>query len=476
MPAQRSERDGSGPSMIMLGFGTVGRCALPLLLGRLGIPASRYVVVDGEDQREAALPYIGAGVEYIVSPLRRENYARILSDLARPGDILVNLAVSVKCLDIAEWCQSHGVIYIDTAFEPWDDDIFEENEPVFQRTIYHYHHAARAMGARWRPGGPTAIFGHGANPGLATHFMKAALLEAARVVGDEAQAPATQTEWARLAMRLGVKVVHISERDTQSSPLPRAPREFVNTWSIVGFIEEASRPVELGWGTHETAYPSDAHFHEQGSKSCLYIPRSSQGFQLRSWVPRSGPIVGISLPHSETITISDCLTFKRGDEVIYRPTVAYVYLPCDAALASLHETMMLDWELPSAMRVMSTDIQSGADELGVLLLSERFGGLWYGSYLDIDAARKLVPHSNPTAVQVAAGVVSATVWSLKNGLEGYCEPEDLPFQEILETARPYLGSLRSTTTEWNPLKRRRILYGGSLLDERQPYVLGNFLV
>ena len=68
-------------------------------------------------------------------------------------------------------------------------------------------------------------------------------------------APVGRIEWAQLAQALGVRVIQVSERDTQSGAMPRAPGEFVNTWSVEGFIAEALQPVEIGWGSHETQGP-----------------------------------------------------------------------------------------------------------------------------------------------------------------------------------------------------------------------------
>ena len=65
--------------------------------------------------------------------------------------------------------------------------------------------------------------------------------------------------FARLSQATGTKVIHISERDTQVSSLPKAINEFVNTWSIEGFYEEGTAPAELGWGTHERRLPKHAY-------------------------------------------------------------------------------------------------------------------------------------------------------------------------------------------------------------------------
>ncbi len=42
--------------------------------------------------------------------------------------------------------------------------------------------------------------------------------------------PQTRAQWAQLARSVGVKGVHVSERDTQRAAVPRRAGEFVNTW------------------------------------------------------------------------------------------------------------------------------------------------------------------------------------------------------------------------------------------------------
>ena len=66
----------------------------------------------------------------------------------------------------------------------------------------------------------------------------------------------------RLAMKLGVKVIHVSERDTQITDRPKQVDEFVNTWSVEGFREEGTTTAEMGWGTHEKELPPRAYEHD----------------------------------------------------------------------------------------------------------------------------------------------------------------------------------------------------------------------
>jgi homospermidine synthase len=203
-------------------------------------------------------------------------------------------------------------------------------------------------------------------------------------------------------------------------------------------------------------------------------------------VPLGGPIEGLAITHNESVTISDYFTLTadgapEGSGALYRPSVYFVYLACDGAMASLAETMMRGWEMPAAQRVLNAEITEGRDELGVLLLGDdpadgSTWGWWYGSQLDIHEARRLVPGNNPTAIQVAAGALAAAVWAVRNPGRGYCEPEALPHDEVLAVALPYLGPMASVATDWTPLEGRNAGVPEPWLDEADPWQFGNFLV
>ena len=464
--------------ILMAGFGTIGQCVLPMLLDTLAIEPARVHVLDGDDHRDAVRAWRERGVGYSVRRIRRDRIASAMQGLAERGDVLVNVTVGVDSVALADWCQEAGVAYVDSSIEPWDDVSWDPAQPAGARTEYVYHQIARRHAAtRWAEDGPSAVFCHGANPGLVSHFVKAALLDLADALGIEAPTPEGAGGWAELAERTGTRVIHISERDTQVSSEPRRPGEFVNTWSVPGFLEEASMPVEIGWGTHEKTLPPGGRRHPSGPGNAIYIPRASARAWIRSWVPLGGPIDGIAIPHSESVTLSEYLTrYAQDGSPRYRPSVAFSYLPCDAALASLHESVMRDWRAPDSERILNHDIVEGRDELGVLLMGHRLGGWWYGSQLDIHEARRLVPGHNPTAIQVAAGVLAALLWVIDHPRRGYLEPEALPHEQVLEVARPYLGPMVSMPTDWTPLAKRQALFEEAGLDPEDPWQFANFFL
>ncbi|MFP3741052.1 homospermidine synthase, partial [Burkholderia sp. SIMBA_019] len=81
-----------------------------------------------------------------------------------------------------------------------------------------------------------------------SHLVKRALENLASDLGQTLPPSIQRQDWARLAQALGVKVIHIAEYDSQCADHLKETGEFVNTWSVEGFIAEACQPAELGWG------------------------------------------------------------------------------------------------------------------------------------------------------------------------------------------------------------------------------------
>jgi homospermidine synthase len=334
--------------------------------------------------------------------------------------------------------------------------------------------------------GPTAILDHGANPGLVSHFTKQAIEDIAYKIIlekptdyriNEIKLALNSKNFAKLAQLEGIKVIHISEKDTQISLIPKKPNEFVNTWSIPGLYEEATAPAELGWGTHEKKLPKGIIFHKTGPKNQVCLESQGLDTIVRSWVP-SGEILGMVIRHGEAFSISDRLTVWENQKAIYRPTVNYAYCICDAALSSLYELKMRQFEIQENIRIMSNDILQGEDELGVLLMGHDYNAWWIGSILDIKEARKLVPNQNATTVQVAISAVAAIKYMINHPNNGVCLPDDLDHKEILDFAKPYLGKFLSISTDWTPLKRKAsyFSYNKNIINPKDIWQFTTFLV
>jgi homospermidine synthase len=458
--------------LVIIGFGSIGQGVLPLLLRHIEINPELITIITAEPRgHDVAAEY---GVRFIQTALTRSNYRSQLEPALGRGDFLLNVSVDVSSVALIELCQERGALYLDTCIEPWPGGYTDPGLPPAARSNYALRESALALRARY-PQGPTAVLTHGANPGLVSHFVKQALIDVAQdgVLGSET--PAGQADWARLAQRLGVKVIHIAERDTQVSTTPKEPGEFVNTWSIDGFVSEGSQPAELGWGTHERYFPSDGRRHDFGSGAAIYLLRPGAATRVRSWTPLEGPYHGFLITHGESISIADYLTLKEGDTVRSRPTCHYAYHPCDDAVLSLHEFAGKGWRLQDRKRLMMEEIATGIDELGVLLMGPPKGVYWFGSCLTIAEARRVAPHNNATSLQVTAAVLAGMVWAIEHPREGIVEPEEMDFERVLEIARPYLGEVVGVYGDWTPLKDRERLFPEDL-DREDPWQFKNVRV
>jgi homospermidine synthase len=450
-----------GGRILVIGLGSVSRCTLPLLFAHVEASPSQYTVIDFGDVATDARWVVEHGAAFEPERVDQDNYRDLLGRHVGPGDVIIDLAWNIGTIDLLDWCRAHGVRFVNASLEVWEPYAGIGVDTPMQRTLYARHMVLRDMIARWGDNrGPTAVLDHGANPGLVSHFTKAGLADIAeRWLADAPPGPARDAVagalasqgWNELAQALGVKVIHISERDTQVSVAPKRENEFVNTWSVEGFFEEGIAPAEMGWGTHERRLPARAQFHSRGPGNQICLAQPGCRTWVRSWVP-CGEIVGMVIRHGEAFSISEALTVRRGGVAVYRPTVHYAYCPADAAIASLHELHMRNDQLQAAQRIMNDDIVDGRDELGCLLMGHPFTSWWIGSLLDIHEARRLVPHQNATTLQVAAAVLGAVQWLLDNPDRGVCLPDDLPYDEILAHARPYLGPVVSEATDWTPVQ------------------------
>jgi homospermidine synthase len=463
--------------LVMVGFGSIGQGVLPLILRHIELDPASITIVTAEERGHAeAREY---GISFITEALTQENYQAVLSPLLSSGDFLLNLSVDVSSVALIEFCRSQGVLYLDTCIEPWAGGYTDPSISPSRRSNYALREMALAMRrkeyGRTDQGAPTAILTHGANPGLVSHFVKQALLNIARDSGVHIDRPVSRSEWAALMERLSVRVIHIAERDTQIAGIPKQVGEFVNTWSIDGFIGEGSQPAELGWGTHERAFPDDGARHDFGDGAAIYLNRPGASVRVRTWTPLEGAFHGFLITHSESISIADYFTLKQGDRVRFRPTTHYAYHPCDDAVLSLHELAGKNWHPQATSRLLMDEIVSGIDELGVLLMGHSLGAYWYGSQLSIEEARLLCPHNNATSLQVTVAVLAGVIYAMENPSLGVVEPDELDFARILDICNPYLGKVVGQYSDWTPLLDRGRLFP-EVVDATDPWQFVNFRV
>eukprot|EP00047_Mylnosiga_fluctuans_P012840 m.28059 g.28059 ORF g.28059 m.28059 type:complete len:482 (+) comp4492_c0_seq1:97-1542(+) len=463
-------------AVVIIGFGSIGRGILPLLERHISFNPAHLVVIDPRDTNRKILDE--RGIRFIQEAVTSTNYTALLTPLLTSGagrGFCINLSVDTCSVSIMELCRDVGALYIDTVVEPWAGFYFDSKLGPEQRSNYALRENLLAARRR-RPGGPTAVSCCGANPGMVSWFVKQALLDIADRCDMIVDVPTTREGWGRLAMQLGVKGIHISERDTQRASVPKPANVFINTWSVDGFISEGMQPAELGWGTHEKSFPERGRKHTSGCGAAIYLLQPGGNTRVHTWAPTPGPQFGFLVTHNEAISISDFLTVRSGENVLYRPTCHYAYHPCNDAVLSVHE-MFGSGVAQTEHHILGEDeIVDGFDELGVLLYGHQQNAYWFGSRLTIEETRKLAPYQNATGMQVTSAVLAGIVWALENPEKGIVEADEMDFKRCLEIQRPYLGKLFGQFTDWTPLQGRISLFPDPSIDASDPWQFSNVLV
>jgi homospermidine synthase len=465
-----------GP-IVMIGFGSIGKGTLPLIERHFTYDKARFAVIDPEDKDRKLLDE--RGIRFIHQAVTRDNYRHLLVPLLTAGGgqgFCVNLSVDTSSVDIMELCNEVGALYIDTVNEPWAGFYFDTKLGPEARSNYALRELTLDAKRKRAFGSHTAVSCCGANPGMVSWFVKQALLNLAADIGAKVEAPDTREQWGGLARQLGVKGIHIAERDTQRSRNPKPMDVFVNTWSVEGFLSEGMQPAELGWGTHEKWMPDKARTHETGCGAAIYLLQPGANTRVRSWTPTARGQYGFMVTHNESISIADYYTVRDGDRVVYRPTCHYAYHPCNDAVLSLHELFGRAGMIQHESYILDEhDIVDGIDELGVLLYGHAKNAYWYGSQLSIDETRLLAPYQNATGLQVTSAVLAGMVWALENRKAGIVEADEMDFRRCLEIQMPYLGPVIGQHTDWTPLADRPGLFPEEI-DTDDPWQFKNVLV
>jgi len=439
-------------NIVVMGFGNIGQALSSLL--RMRFVKERILVIDEHMTPEQAAIARHYAMDCQQCRITRGNYIDLLSGVVGARTLVLNLATSIGCRDLIAWTQSRGAFYLDTCIDPWEyqDGVIDSGDNSnyeMRETVLDLMRQARQDAV---PPTSTAVVGHGANPGFVSILVKEGMLKMQNQFLQSSNVPQSRAEWAALACKLGLRVIQVSEKDTQSTSVPRKQGEFVNTWSVDGYVAEALQPAELGWGTHEEAGPMAAAVgrHASGCQSAVFIKEMGARCEVKSWAPSAGEFVGNLISHNEAISLAHYLTVQDGAQASYRPTVYYAYHPSMQAKHSLNLLACGDRSRIHATRVLKDEIETGIDELGVLLISDQFPCLWIGSQLSIERAREMAPHNNATSLQVVGSVMAAIEWMLQSPAQGIVESESLDHSFIFHHAKPYWQPMVSEYRNWHP--------------------------
>ena len=423
--------------MFILGFGAIGKPILFMILKLININPNNITVIHKEKLTFEKEEFINKGVKFINSNITDKNYKLIL-DTVNKGDIIIDCAYDISTIDILNFCESRNCNFINSCINDWDYDIIDD--PIKYSMKYKNDKIIELNNTMLNKKF-NAIISMGCNPGNVSIWVKLGLEKINKKYNYKYKS------YAELARMLGVQVIHISERDTQKSSLPKKTGEYCNTWSTDGecFIEESLGCVEASWGTHETKIPENTLVLDNN-----YILINKMGIftKAQSIIPIYGRYIGNIVRHDESHTIGKALEIIENNQIIYKPSVYYVYHPCDSAKISIDEVIEKDLYYQDKYRLLTNEIISGRDILGLTFFLENKEVYWIGSLLTIDEAREIFEYKfnkyiNATNVQVMIGYLSGIIHIIDllkdNKYNGIMIPDDLPHEKIFKISKPFLG-------------------------------------
>lgn len=450
--------------ILVWGFGPVGTAICELLLKtKHKLKNFRLVVFEPKKSRLSVLQHFqnefpnlfefqNVFVDYRDGNYMLQQMTPIFEKYKASKIFIVDATSGTNTMDILKhvsiWSQTRmNLHYINTSFEVDETVSLNFEKQTMESLIESITVGQHRIALKQIHPKTTFVVESGMNPGLISHFAKMGVLRLRSMMLKGIKQRMTFPE---MAQKLGVLSLLCTEIDTQVPKLKKQRGEFVNTWSVEGFISEGDEVVQIGNPINKLE-PSDCTIKLfKGSQSpglelefqnIKIFKKSGFKTQVHSRVP-TGKIYGYVIPHGEGDTLSHFFTLRSKNIPVYRPLVHYVYQPCESAIESISEHLQ---GVKQKNRILfGPDIQSGKDEVGVYIETGHHGSWWYGTRLNLTQTKQMgFTESGPTAVQVAASLYSTILWILepRNHNKGILFPEALDSDFILKNASPYLGDI-----------------------------------
>ena len=448
--------------IVQFGFGAVGKSFFEKVANEIKFDIDKYFVISRDKLEYTFFLELGGKLgNFIVADINRKNFKQIFSKYLNEGDLLIDFADGVGTKDFVEWCAYNNVMYLNTGETDWDDNwynIFEENlkknqlrDQLNQNTNVNKY---------------PIVLQHGNNPGLVSHFVKAGLEYIVKKQFKNNKKLNTLLEknkFNELAKELDLREIHVNDKDNQEVKDIFDKNKLYSTWSVDSFFFEMISEATVNIGTNEKI-----DFEEQCKKidfknGFLEFKDIAIDKKGNTFYPK-GKFEGFLVPHEETITISKSLEVKNGEDVIYRPTVMFLYSPCNFAVKYLESArvndcsnndinkvqnigteIIRDFKYPERTEILYKEqIKNGTEYVGVLLLGSKFDPVWVGNRIKkkfLYKNKKTSFWQTPTITPVAMSALSATYWMIKNkNRGGIYFPDDIKeYKEIINFAEKYIS-------------------------------------
>ena len=419
---------------VILGFGGVAKPVSYIFATRYSM--REYILIDKRRITDEQIKIFGdkpvSRLEFNIKP---EDLFDTINYILKDNDIVCDFFGCNETIDILRACHlKKGIVYINASME---ENILKPYPT--QNALYQ---AFFEFKKKFKPSF-TGCIDAGANPGMITHFAILGIFSMAKEAiknkitnYEEIKFYLDKKDLAKLAQIMQVDVIHISELEQIEPKDENKFKGFVtNTWCIDSFLDEWFDKAEVSIGTHDIKDLSQENYFkipmsEPPTVKCPYP------LYMKTASPNK-IFTGKVVMHPETEEISKI--FSNEEHI---PTVAFVYHPSKLPRQNLENK---DWrELPQIIIDESTGGPlSGSETMGATLISSRKDIMprWFGSVVTCEQEREIGSNSNPTTLQVAAGVISHLLLALEEPERGLCMPHEFDSEKILQLAKPFLGTV-----------------------------------
>jgi homospermidine synthase len=458
--------------IIFLGCGAVAKCCLYYFSYFFNFDYKKVVIVD-KLQRENEYPvvkyYLKKKSVFLVREITEDNCKEFFDSLKlRCKDIIIDLTTRTPSLCIFKYCRLNSLFYINTASEQF---LLKDINSIAVQHCNYFDMARKTSMCD----NVTTLVEFGMNPGLISLFVLKGIDDIAQyfinknyknnTVDNELTdlySSKCVERYSLLARKLGIRVIHCSEIDTQvvtSNTLVKD--KFYNTWSCVGLIDESYEGIELAVGTHEKEIPLPKHqifINGIFSSSTLCVDA-----KIKSIVPLKiennrvifTEIEGHPIQHGECASLYRLLSTHD-----YAPTMHYVYKLNKYAAQAVNrynEKELLNISLdPNKWEVLNAynhDIE-GYDNVGAFFIldnnTDNLFTWWSGTIISNHYAKNILKDkmNSATLIQVMAGVLGGLYWALlpENQNKGLCFGEDVDYKTVFSITKKLLGKIYSGST------------------------------
>ena len=452
--------------IVQFGFGAVGKSFFEKVSKEINFNENNYIIITKDQYEfEAYINLGGISSNFFVFDVNKNNFEEIFKKFLNSGDLLIDFADTVGTKDICRWCCENNIMYLNTGEADWPENwysIFTEN--ILKREMKNKYQEDK------RHNKYPIILQHGNNPGLVSHFTKAAIeyiIHKQFKKSKKLKRLLKENKFNEIAKILGIRMIHVNDIDLQKIREDYKEDKLISTWCVDSFFFELLSEATQNIGTHEKMDNKNEYRLLDIERGFLEYKKIAADMKCRTYYP-NGSFEGYLVPHEETITIANSLEVVEDNKTIYRPSVMFIYSPCDLAKEYLSHAKVNSYPDPDPKKPLDCEseteqnivrgylypkeseivyqekIKEGTEYVGVLLLGDNFDPVWVGNRIEMPYLYKNKKDSywqTPTITPVSMSALAAVCWMLKNKDKGGIYfPDDIPdYKYILKIAEKYIS-------------------------------------